>query len=54
MKGVRLSIEAMNLFDKGHDLQLGGMSLGDRAATGDLRPVPGAGRSVNFGLSTSF
>ena len=54
LKGVRLSIEAMNLFDKGHDLPLGGMSLGDRAATGDLRPVPGAGRSVNFGLSTSF
>jgi iron complex outermembrane receptor protein len=54
VKGVRLSIEATNLFDKGYDLPLGGMSLGDRAATGTLRPVPGAGRSVNLGLSASF
>jgi iron complex outermembrane receptor protein len=54
LKGVRLSLEATNLFDKGYSLPLGGMSLGDRAATGVLRPVPGAGRSVNLGLSTSF
>ncbi len=54
LKGVRLSIEATNLFDKGYSLPLGGVSLGDKAATGVLRPVPGAGRSVNLGLSTSF
>ena len=54
LKGIRLSIEATNLFDKAYSLPLGGVSLGDRKATGVLRPVPGAGRSVNLGLSTSF
>jgi iron complex outermembrane receptor protein len=52
--GWRLSVEAENLFDKGYDLPLGGVSLGDYKATGTLRPVPGQGRSVNVGLSTRF
>lgn len=51
---VRLSVEALNLFDKGYALPLGGRSIGDYKATGDLRPVPGPGRSVNVGMSTSF
>ncbi|OCC25537.1 TonB-dependent receptor [Croceicoccus estronivorus] len=54
LSGVRLSVEAENLFDKDYDLPLGGVSLGDYKATGDLRPVPGRGRSINVGLSTSF
>lgn len=53
-QGVKLSVEAKNLFDKGYDLPLGGMSLGDYGATGVLRPVPGMGRSINLGLSTKF
>ena len=52
--GVRFSVSATNLLDKGYDLPLGGQSLGDYDATGILRPVPGMGRSVNFGLSKSF
>ncbi|HZF46707.1 MAG TPA: hypothetical protein VEZ26_10240, partial [Sphingomonadaceae bacterium] len=52
--GVRLSLEAENLFDRAYALPLGGMSLGDYGATGDLRPVPGRGRSINAGLSTRF
>ncbi|BBC72403.1 TonB-dependent receptor [Altererythrobacter sp. B11] len=54
LAGVRLSVEAENLFDKGYDLPLGGVSLGDYGVTGVLRPVPGRGRSINMGLSTSF
>lgn len=53
-QGVKLAIEAKNLFDKGYDLPLGGMSLGDYSATGVLRPVSGMGRAVNFGISTKF
>lgn len=52
--GVRLSLEAQNLFDKAYALPLGGVSLGDYGATGDLRAVPGRGRSINLGLSTRF
>ncbi|OJW66534.1 MAG: TonB-dependent receptor [Sphingomonadales bacterium 63-6] len=52
--GIRLSLEAENLFDRAYALPLGGMSLGDYGATGDLRPVPGRGRSINVGLSTRF
>ena len=52
--GVRLSLEAENLFDAAYDLPLGGVSLGDYKATGILRPVPGRGRSINLGLSTRF
>ena len=51
---VKLSVEAQNLFDKAHDLPLGGVSLGDYKATGALGPLPGRGRSVNFGLSAGF
>ncbi|WP_336979734.1 TonB-dependent receptor [Altererythrobacter fulvus] len=52
--GVRVSLEAQNLFDKAYALPLGGMSLGDYGVTGDLGPVPGRGRSINVGLSTRF
>lgn len=51
---VRLSVDAENLLDKAYYLPLGGVSLGDYKATGVLRPVPGRGRSLNLGLSTSF
>lgn len=54
LAGVRLSVEAENIFDKGYDLPLGGISLGDFKSTGDVRPVPGRGRSINLGLSTRF
>ncbi|MET3528575.1 TonB-dependent receptor [Phenylobacterium koreense] len=50
----RLNLDVQNLLDKDHDLPLGGMSLGDLRATGDLRPVPGRGRSVNIGLAATF
>lgn len=50
----RLSVEAQNLFDKAYDLPLGGMSIGDYKAAGELHSVYGRGRSVNFALSTKF
>jgi len=50
----RLSVEAENLLDKGYDLPLGGVSLGDYKATGTLRPVPGQGRSINVSVSKRF
>ena len=50
----RLSVEAQNLFDKAYDLPLGGMSIGDYKATGDLHPVYGRGRSLNVALATTF
>ena len=52
----RLSLDVENLFDKGYDLPLGGISLGDYKYSGRtlIRPVPGRGRSVNLGLSVSF
>jgi len=43
-----------NLFDKDYALPLGGMSIGDLDATGELRPVPGRGRSINVGVGMSF
>ena len=33
---------------------LGGQSIGDFKATGELRPVEGRGRSLNLGLGLSF
>ena len=54
LAGVRLSVDARNLFDKGYGLPLGGVSLGDYKATGALRSVPGRGRSIDVGLSTKF
>lgn len=51
---TRLSLGVENLFDKGYDLPLGGMSLGDHKADGIRRPVPGRGRSINLGLATEF
>jgi len=52
----RLSAEVQNVFDKAFDLPLGGVSLGDYAASGrtTLRPVPGRGRSFDVGLSLRF
>lgn len=52
--GFRFSLDVANLFDKAYALPLGGVSLGDYKATGTLRPVPGRGRSFNFGISTKF
>lgn len=54
LAGYKFSVSADNLFDEAYYLPLGGVSLGDYKATGVLRPVPGRGRSVNFGLSTKF
>ncbi|MCJ1959132.1 TonB-dependent receptor [Novosphingobium mangrovi (ex Hu et al. 2023)] len=54
LQGWRLGIEATNLFDKGYYLPLGGMALGDLAATDTWRPVAGQGRSVNLSISTAF
>ena len=51
---VRFSLTANNLFDSAYALPLGGVSLGDYKATGVLRPVPGRGRSIDFGISTRF
>ena len=48
---VRVDLGIANLFDTAYDAPLGGLSLGDYKATGDLRPVPGEGRSFNIGLS---
>lgn len=54
LAGWMLSVSADNLFDEAYYEPLGGVSLGDFKATGTLRPVPGRGRSVNFGLSRKF
>lgn len=51
---VKFSVEAENLLDNGYSLPLGGVSLGDYKSTGVLRPLPGRGRSVNFGVSAAF
>lgn len=50
----RVSFDVENIFDKGYLLPLGGMSLGDYKATGTLRPLPGKGRSFNFGVGVTF
>lgn len=54
VKGWRVAVDATNLLDKAYSLPLGGQSLGDYAATGTLRPVPGRGRSVDVSLSRRF
>lgn len=54
LAGFRLGLDVTNLFDKAYALPLGGVSLGDRKATGVLRPVPGRGRSLNVSLSKRF
>ncbi len=53
-KGVRLSLDVENLLDSAYALPLGGVSLGDYRATGLARPVPGRGRSFDFGVSLEF
>lgn len=50
----RVSFDIENLFNAAYFLPLGGMSLGDYVATGELRPLPGKGRSFNIGLSIGF
>ena len=50
----RVSFDVENIFDKGYLLPLGGMSIGDYMATGVLRPLPGKGRSFNFGVGVTF
>ncbi|PKP71546.1 MAG: TonB-dependent receptor [Alphaproteobacteria bacterium HGW-Alphaproteobacteria-5] len=51
---VRLTLDVENLLDRAYDLPLGGLSLGDYKATGAVRPIPGRGRSVNFGLNLEY
>jgi iron complex outermembrane receptor protein len=53
-KNLKLELGVDNLFNKAYAPPLGGVSLGDFAATGMLRSLPGRGRSVNLGLSTRF
>lgn len=43
-----------NVLDRAYAAPLGGQSIGDFKATGELRPVPGRGRSLNLGLGLSF
>lgn len=54
---VRLDLAAENLFDTAYALPLGGVSYGDFKAGGyssPIQPLPGAGRSINLGLTVSF
>ncbi|MCX8474780.1 MAG: TonB-dependent receptor [Sphingomonas sp.] len=51
---LRLSLDVENLLDAAYDLPLGGVSLGDYRASGEVRRVPGRGRSVNLGMSVRF
>ena len=53
-RNLKLELGVDNLFDKAWAPPLGGLSLGDFAATGMLRPLPGRGRSVNLGLTARF
>ncbi|MBI1262881.1 MAG: TonB-dependent receptor plug domain-containing protein [Rhizobiales bacterium] len=53
-KHVRIDLGVDNLFDQAYDAPLGGVSIGDLKATGNLRPVPGEGRSINLGLTLSL
>ncbi|NWH08491.1 MAG: TonB-dependent receptor plug domain-containing protein [Alphaproteobacteria bacterium] len=50
-ENVRFDAGIENAFDTAYDLPLGGVSLGDYDATGDLRAVPGEGRSFTFGVT---
>lgn len=50
-QNVRLDAGVDNLFDTAYDDPLGGMSLGDYKVTGQLRPVPGMGRSFILGIT---
>jgi iron complex outermembrane receptor protein len=51
---LRFDAGIKNLFNSAYDLPLGGVSLGDNKATGQLRPVPGMGRSFNFAVTAGF
>ena len=53
-RNLKLELGVDNLFDKAWAQPLGGLSLGDFAATGMLRPLPGRGRSANLGLTARF
>lgn len=53
-KTLTLSLAVENLTNRGYDLPLGGVSLGDYGVTGALRQAPGRGRSVDVGLTAKF
>ncbi|MDO8288516.1 MAG: TonB-dependent receptor plug domain-containing protein [Parvibaculum sp.] len=53
-QNVRFDVGVDNLLDRAYDEPLGGLSIGDEVATGVLRPLPGMGRSVNFGVTFSL
>ncbi len=53
-RSVRFYFGIQNVFDSAYDLPLGGVSLGDYGATGDLRAVPGPGRSFVVGASLQW
>lgn len=53
-QAVRFYFGINNVFDTAYDLPLGGVSLGDYKATGDVRAVPGAGRSFIVGASLQW
>lgn len=50
----RLDAGIDNVFDTAYAPPLGGVSLGDYAATGILRPVPGMGRSLHVALTENL
>ena len=53
-EAVRFYFGIDNVFDTAHDLPLGGVSLGDYGATGEVRNVPGPGRSFIVGASLQW
>lgn len=53
-QNVRFDFGVENLLDRSYDEPLGGLSIGDEIASGVLRPMPGLGRSVNFGVTFSL
>jgi iron complex outermembrane recepter protein len=53
-KNFTLSLAVENLTNRGYDLPLGGVSLGDYGVTGALRQAAGRGRSVDVGLTAKF
>lgn len=51
---VHLNFQVENVTDRHYSLPLGGISLGDLKATGELRPLPGRGRSYNVSVGMDF
>ena len=50
----RIDLSVENLFDQLYYLPLGGAYYADLVTTGEQRPVPGYGRSVNAALTVKF